>query len=147
MNKIIVALCFLFVLGGAIFVPAYTFAQEPGNKGYHLIQPCADGEKPLPGSGTEFACGFTDLMELIDRIITLLLYVAVVLSIISFVYAGYLLLFSGGNEEALKHAKHIFMSVLVGLVLAYGAWIIVRFVLVSLGVKKGQDYTLIEGIE
>ena len=85
-------------------------------------------------------------MTLFDRIITLLLYTATILAVISFVYAGYLLLFSGGSEEALTSAKHIFTSVLVGIVLAYGAWIIVRFVLVSFGVNKDDRNTFIEGI-
>jgi hypothetical protein len=123
---------------------------DPKSKGYYLLNfKCTGG--PIIGTGkgddAEQKCIFKDFMTLFDRIITLLLYTATILAVISFVYAGYLLLFSGGSEEALKSAKHIFTSVLVGLVLAYGAWIIVRFVLDSLGVKKDQGYTLIDGIK
>jgi|GEM_PF-3109721 len=123
---------------------------DPKSKGYYLLNfKCTGG--PIIGTGNgddaEQKCNFNDFMTLFDRIITLLLYTATILAVISFVYAGYLLLFSGGSEEALKSAKHIFTSVLVGLVLAYGAWIIVRFVLDSLGVKKDQGYTLIDGIK
>jgi len=123
---------------------------DPKSKGYYLLNfKCTGG--PIIGTGkgddAEQKCNFKDFMTLFDRIITLLLYTATILAVISFVYAGYLLLFSGGSEEALKSAKHIFTSVLVGLVLAYGAWIIVRFVLDSLGVNKDQGYTLIDGIK
>jgi len=123
---------------------------DPKSKGYYLLNfKCTGGRIIGTGNGddAEQKCNFKDFMTLFDRIITLLLYTATILAVISFVYAGYLLLFSGGSEEALKSAKHIFTSVLVGLVLAYGAWIIVRFVLDSLGVNKDQGYTLIDGIK
>jgi hypothetical protein len=146
MNKILVKIYCALMFGSLVILPVTALAADPGDRGYYLLNFKCTGPE-LKGTGGERSCNFADFMTLIDRIITLLLYVAVVLSVISFVYAGYLLLFSGGSEEALKHAKHIFMSVLIGLVLAYGAWIIVRFVLVSLGIKQGQDYTLIDGIE
>ena len=122
---------------------------DPKSKGYYLLNfKCTGG--PIVGTGkgddAEQKCNFKDFMTLFDRIITLLLYTATILAVISFVYAGYLLLFSGGSEEALTSAKHIFTSVLVGIVLAYGAWIIVRFVLVSFGVNKDDRNTFIEGI-
>ncbi len=136
---------------GALLIPAVSFAQNPGQRGYYILKfnctglPIAGTASSGGGSG-ERTCNFKDFMVLIDRIINLLLYVATILAVISFVYAGFKLLFSGGNEDAIKHAKFIFINVLIGLVLAYGAWLIVRFVLTTLGVKRNQDYTFIEGI-
>jgi type IV secretory pathway VirB2 component (pilin) len=154
MKKIFTAIyCAMMI--GALLVPATTFAQNPGQKGYYILNfECtgniiAGTDSNLKNSwdSGERTCNFQDFMTLIERIIKLLLYVATILAVISFVYAGFLLLFSGGNEDALKHAKHIFVSVLIGLVLAFGAWLIVRFVLVTLGVKQDQNYTLIDGIK
>ena len=130
---------------GTLLVPAFSFAQNPGQKGYYILNFKCTGDI-IAGSNGERTCNFKDFMVLVDRIVTLLLYIATILAVISFVYAGFKLLFSGGNEEAIKDAKHIFVSVLIGLVLAFGAWMIVRFVLVTLGVKEDSKYTLIEGI-
>lgn len=125
------------MLFGFVMPISFVAAQgEPGSSGYNLLVPCT-GE-PLEGAG-EDSCDFDDLMYLVDRVITLLLYIATLLAVISFIYAGFKLLFSGGNEEAIATAKHIFWSVLIGLILAYGAWVIVHFLLVTLGVDPDYD--------
>ena len=138
MKKIFIILYCAMVLAGTAFLPVTAIAQTEPGKGYQLLVPCKG--KPLKGVG-ENTCTFIDLMTLIDRIIQLMLYLAMILAVISFIYAGFKLLFSGGNEEAISTAKHIFWSVLIGLVLAYGAWVIVHFLLTTLGVKTG--YTLL----
>lgn len=140
-------LTLIFAMGIITLVPMMGMAAqaaEQAQDGYKVILDCEgdSGSKEIPGSGGEKPCGFTDFMRQVDHVISLLLYVAVVLAVISFVYTGFKLIFSGGNEDAIKHAKHIFWNVLVGLVLAYGAWIIVHFVVTTLGVKDG--YTLLK---
>lgn len=137
----------LFTMSIIMILPTLAFAEtmpEQRKDGYKVILDCKgdSGAKDIPGSNGEKPCGFNDFMRQIDHIISLLLYVAVVLAVISFVYAGFKLIFSGGNEDALKHAKHIFWNVLVGLVLAYGAWIIVHFITTSVGLN--DDYTLLK---
>ena len=113
-------------------------ADDPGGSGYFLLDFECTGKEILGANG-EKECNFKDFMGLLNRFITLLLYIAVLLAVISFVYAGFRLIFSGGNEDAIKHAKHIFLNVLVGLVLAYGAWLIIHFIVITLGVKDGYD--------
>lgn len=90
-----------------------------------IVQPCGgDG-----GSG----CGWADVISLINRIITYLLTIATILAVVSFIYAGFLLITAGGNSGKVSQAKDIFGSVVIGLVLAYGAWIIVHFIFAALG--------------
>jgi hypothetical protein len=138
---------FGFAIIGVFFLPILSSAQvaEQARDGYSVVVPCKGG-KPIPGAtgggSSEKQCDFRDLLAQIDHLVSLLLYVAVLLSVISFVYAGFKLIFSGGNEDALKHAKHIFVNVLIGLVLAYGAWIIVHFITTTLGVNP--NYTLLK---
>jgi type IV secretory pathway VirB2 component (pilin) len=141
MNKVITAMIAILLLA-----PAAGFGQQAAEQtkpGYQVVIECEgkSNTTPIPGTN-EKKCDFTDFMNQIDKIIKLLLYVAVLLAIISFVYAGFKMIFSGGNEEAVKLAKHIFINVVVGLVLVYGAWIIVHFIVTTLGVNKG--YSLIE---
>ena len=129
------------VITGVPMVGLAETVPEQRQSGYKVILSCEDGDV-IPGSNGEHKCTFTDFMRQIDHLISLLLYIAVLLAIISFVYAGFKLIFSGGNEEALKHAKHIFWNVVVGLVLAYGAWIIVHFITTTVGLD--DDYTLLQ---
>ncbi len=143
MKNIFIKVCCVMILGNIFIIPLATVAQElePGKKNYQIIIPC-EGEgvsNGAQGTVSEKMCGFKDFMNLVDRFIKLLLYVAVLLAVISFIYAGFRLLFSGGNEEAVKHAKHIFWNVVVGLVLVYGAWLIIHFIVVTLGVNEGYD--------
>lgn len=98
------------ILPGIFFVmaPLFAFAQ---------IVPC------------DTNCDFDNLIVLAGNIVNFLLFdLAMPLAAISFAYAGFLLLTQGGNEANLSKAKTIFWYVLLGLVVAFGAWAIVHFV-------------------
>ncbi len=49
-------------------------------------------------------------------------------AVVALVWAGILMIANFGNEEAVNKAKKIFIYVLIGIVLAFSAWTIVRFV-------------------
>lgn len=71
-------------------------------------------------------CDFNQLIKLIKNVINFLLFViAAPLAAIVFAYAGFLFLTSRGNEQQISQAKQIFWSVLIGFVIAFGAWLIV----------------------
>ena len=86
-------------------------------------------------------CDWLDFIELINRVISFLLYLATVLAIFAFIYAGFKMMTAGGNESAAKEGREIFMKVVVGLIFAYGAWILVYFILDAL--KVGSGFKLI----
>lgn len=122
--------------------PAAAQNSKPGEGNYFILDFNCSG-RPIQGVTTgERECTFKDFMTLINRVIDFLLYFAVILATISFVYAGFLLITSGGNEASLKKAKDIFWKVILGFIFAFLAWTIVHFILVSLGVNS--DYTLLE---
>jgi len=81
-------------------------------------------------------CGWDDLITLANKVITYILTIATILAVISFMWAGFLLITAGGNESKVKQAKEIFGNVVVGLIFAYGAWIIVHFIFAALGGKS-----------
>lgn len=144
MKKIIIAI----FMGVTFLTPAFIFAQtaatpKEARPGYHISLPCTDSKDVNLTGTNEKECGFTDLINQVQRVIELLLYLATVLAIISFIYAGFKLLFSGGNEEAMKQAKSIFSHVIIGLIMAYGAWIIVNFLISSLG-GVNPGFTLLQ---
>ena len=81
-------------------------------------------------------CGFKDAIALVDRIIQYIFILVIPITAIMFAYAGFIYLTSGGNTEKLKIAKKIMLNVLIGIVVIMAAWLIVKTVVTSLGVKE-----------
>ena len=78
-------------------------------------------------------CDFNALMDLVNNIITFILfYMAIPIAAIMFAYAGFLLITAGGGEAKTK-AKGIFTNAVLGLLLAAAAWLIVSTILSILG--------------
>lgn len=88
------------------------------------------------GYGETYDCDFNTLLATIDRIIKFSLYIIVLpLAAILFAWSGIKLIIaqSKAKASALTDAKKMFQRVLLGLIFAFGAWVIVKFVLVILG--------------
>lgn len=117
--------------------------QSPGEKGYSLWGNFCDGDV-ITGSNGERKCGFKDFMFLINRVINFLLYFALILATFTLVYAGFLMLTSGGNTGKVDQAKEMFGKVVVGFLFAFFAWTIVHFILKSLGVGDDSPYTMLQ---
>ena len=106
-----------FVVLVMFLMPFVGLAQGPdipGLKG--PIVPCDGGAK---------ACGFCDLVQLSQRIINFLVGFAIFVAVLLFVYAGFLYLSAGANEENVKKAHKLFGSVFVGFILVLAAWLII----------------------
>ena len=72
-------------------------------------------------------------IEIIGNIIKSMLGLAGTLTIIMMVYAGILWMTASGNETAVTKAKKIITWTVIGLVLIFTSYIIVRFLFTSLG--------------
>lgn len=70
-------------------------------------------------------CTFEDLITLAQRVIRALILVSTFLAVIAFIYAGFLLLTSGGNEPKKNLAKEVFRKVLIGYLWILAAWLLV----------------------
>ncbi len=89
---------------------------------------------PLNKDGTQ-ACGFKQFMELLNRIINFLIFlVAPIIAVCVILYAGFLILTSGGSTEKVSQARGLMTKMVIGLVIAMGAWLLVKSILVALGV-------------
>lgn len=100
-----------------LIMPVFSFAQG-------LV--ACDGSVQNP-------CGFDQLMNLINKVISFIfLDLAIPIAAIMFFYAGFLLITAGGAEAKTK-AKHIFTNAVIGLVIAAGAYLIIRTLLSVLG--------------
>ena len=100
------------------FVPVLVYATAPT-----AIVPACEGS----------GCGWTQLMQLARNIVDFLLYgLALPLAAVAFAYAGFQLMIHGGSDTARQNAKDAFLWAAIGLVVAFGAWVIVQFIMVVL---------------
>lgn len=70
-------------------------------------------------------CGFNQLVELAQNIITNLILFSTLLAVFAFIYAGFLLITSQGNPSKKEDAKKVLMSVLKGYLWILAAWLLV----------------------
>ena len=98
---------------------------SPSN-GTGLLPECASRNSTTP-------CGICDIFQLIVNIIKFLLFKIVPpLAILMFVIGGATFLFSSGNPALLNTGKKILISVIIGIILAYGSYLIVGLVVQAL---------------
>ena len=96
-----------------------------------LVPPC--DSTSVPGQCT---WGFVEFMKLINNVIGFILFdLALPIAALMFFYAGFLMVTSAGSSESKSKAKNIFSNAVFGLVIAAGAWLIVKTILSVLGFK------------
>jgi amino acid transporter len=132
MKKFTNFLLFIFILA-ILIVPVLPSVQAAP------LVPCGITDQEVldknQGKGYEQPCDFTDFLTLINNVINFTIkFLAIPIAAIMFVYAGFLLVTAGGGEAKTK-AKTIFSNAVLGLVIAAGAWVIVRTLLQVAGYK------------
>jgi len=120
-NKIIITLV-LFALLLLLFLPIIANAQ--------FLPTIVLCEGPTGDPKTE--CNYGALIGGINRFLQFVIGFATVIAVVMFVYAGSLLIFSGGNKTQMDKAKTILRNVVVGFILVLAAWLIVFTILRSL---------------
>lgn len=127
--KKITTLALPFVLVFLFFVVPY-FAAAQG-----LVPNC---NKEI-GENGRFTnpCDFTDVMQLVNTIVNFLIFkISLPVITIVFAYAGWLFMTSGDNPGKRSQARAMFPKVLIGYVVALGAWLVINTILDLLGVPE-----------
>ncbi|MFA5211599.1 MAG: pilin [Patescibacteria group bacterium] len=57
------------------------------------------------------------------------------LALVMFVYGGILMIISFGNEDKIKQGKNAIIASVIGMVIAFGAYLLIKFILDSIGVS------------
>ncbi len=96
----------------------------------------------VPDCNAETGCGFNDLITLVKNIIKWIIVIAPMLAALTFSYAGFLYITSGGNESKNKEAHEIFIATAWGLIIILAAWLIVNAILSGLNVTG--DFNLLK---
>lgn len=84
---------------------------------------------------TSGGCNFENLMTFVNTLVSFLLYLSTLIATVLFVYAGATYIFAAGDSGKISKAHGIFTSTAIGLIVTFGAWLIVETILTKLGVK------------
>jgi len=113
--KILIVLVIFFVL------PFFVSAWDIGDP----IVPCGTSKTP--------SCNFCHFVTLADNLVQFALKVLILpAGTIALIIAGILFLTAGGNPQQLEKGKSIFKFAVIGILIAFGAWLIVDTILGNL---------------
>lgn len=87
--------------------------------------------------------GIDDFMILAINISRWILGIVGSLSLVMFVYGGFMFLISGGSSDSVSKAKKIITAAVIGLIIVFASYLIIKFVLGTIGINwNGQKITL-----
>lgn len=124
LKKIFIIFSFLLVF----------FSMQSVVYGQTSLLPEASGNSCKEGDATY--CGnyvMNDFLKLAINISQIILGLVGSLSLLAFVIGGVMFMISGGSSDKVEKAKRILIAAVVGLVIVFASWIIIRFVILSLG--------------
>ena len=76
-----------------------------------------------------------DLLILVLNTMDFLFSIIGVVAFVAFIYGGFMMIFSFGSSEKVGHGKDAMVAAVVGLVIAFGAYMLINFILKALGVE------------
>lgn len=120
-----------------LFSTAPTQAQSVADQDSELRQGVDIIEQPL-------GLPRTDIREIIANIIRVALGLLGLVTVILMMYAGYLWMTAGGNDEQIGKAKSILKNAVIGLAIILSAYSIVLFVMKMLGIGEGGGGVAVE---
>ncbi|MDZ7726008.1 MAG: pilin [Candidatus Campbellbacteria bacterium] len=109
---------------------------EVEKKDFTLVPEACTGED----AATE--CGFDDFLQLIANIMGFLLVFSLSLATVFFAWAGFRYATAAGDTSQTEAAKKIFTNVAIGLVLVFGAYLLVQVIVSALGVETNFNQFL-----
>lgn len=128
---------FIFLMLTAVFAnTGAVFAQN------NIIPKCALQD---PGQGVdEGECRSVSVfVTLLINIANYLFTFVGALALLFFIYGGFTLILSRGSTDQVKKGKDIMVAAIVGLIIVFGAYMLVRFLGEAVGLKGGEEgYTL-----
>lgn len=120
---------------GSFLLLFFLFASINGAKASNPIV-IGSGEGESSTFTSKYKTGgyeLNDLVRLGLRVAQIIFGVVGSLALLMFVYGGVAMLISAGNSEKVSSAKKILTAAVIGLVIVFGSYLIVEFVLNALG--------------
>lgn len=86
------------------------------------------------GNPGQNACTFEDLFCLVKKVINFILFTIIPpLAAVWFAYAGFLMLTAAGDPGKTKQARDMLLYVVIGILIAYAAWLLVYWFIGFIG--------------
>jgi hypothetical protein len=98
------------------------------------------GVVPAPSGGGEGDYTLNDFVVLAINVSQIILGLVGSLTLAMFVYGGVMFMISAGSSEKISKAKNIIVAALIGLIIVFSSWILIRFVVSSLGVDDAYQF-------
>lgn len=91
----------------------------------------------VPCGGPDDPCKFCDLFVLLDNIFDFI-FIDIVppIAVIAFIIGGIYFFFSRGNPQTVNKATGILTSAVIGLVIIYGAWLLLNVFFMAIGTNE-----------
>lgn len=129
--RFVIGLTSAFVLYAAPFTYAQTSSPAPGI--LPVVLP--DCDATLPPSDPR-SCNVSKFFQLMNNVMEWLVIIVVPIAGVIIMYGGILIMTAGGTPGNIERGKSAIRSAVIGLVIAFGAWIIMRAILDALGVDS-----------
>ena len=134
---------FFLIFLGILFFPLVSLAGSYQADGatvtYEGLVPCGVG-KTVYVNGTprvDIPCQFCHFFIMIDGILDFIITTIVpIIAVLMIVIGGIMFFAAAGNPASLASAKKLLTSVIIGLVIIYGAWILVNTFFLVIGVAE-----------
>ncbi len=102
-----------------------------------IIPDCALKDK-LDLQDTGNPCGDVSIFVLLLINVSRYLFSIIgALALAAFIYGGFVLILSQGNTEKIQHGRDIVLAAVIGLVVAFGGYVIIRFLGEAIKLKGG----------
>ncbi|MCC6563406.1 hypothetical protein IT087_00770 [Candidatus Uhrbacteria bacterium] len=125
MNRLRTSIASFFLAASLLVTPSLALAQiTPGNSG---LQAAARG------SGLDSGCSSAGCInDVIGRVINVLLGFLGIVLLCLFLYAGFVWMTAGGDEDRVKTAKRLILNAVIGYFIIGGAYTLTSYVLANL---------------
>lgn len=127
----------LFALGAALFFVLAFFASAHGVHAQSIADPNSELQRGITGIQQPLGLANVDIRIIVARIIRIALGLLGLVLLCIILYAGYLWMTAGGNEEKIITSKRMMVNAAIGLAIILAAFSIVSFILRLLGVGSG----------
>lgn len=118
----------LFLTLAIVLVPTYVFADG-------LVIDCAL-ERPDGTGSSDYCNDVNDLVRQAIVIAEFILGLAGSIALLMFVYGGFVYLTAFGKADQAKKGQQVLVAAVIGLVIAFSAYLIVDFVVAGLGIDS-----------
>ena len=144
-KSILSLLALVLICGGFLgsWLAVEAAATTPSEPSMVLAQATGAGGLVPCGGTNEDLCDMDDVLTIVGNFINfVLLFIAMPLAACVLMYAGFLMMTAAGNMSKIEEAKKIFKYVLIGLIVAFAAWLMVEALMKGLSVK--DEFWLLE---